>query len=150
LVEAMHLAGREVSTAAVNFHAVVAAKRGLARTDTKALDLLLREGPLTHGELGDRIGLAPASVTGLVDRLEKKGLVHRKTNPQDRRSILIGADAAIAYATMAPLFTAWVGELEELYDRYSDGELEVIADFMHRAAERQEAITAEIAKDTSL
>lgn len=148
LVEDMHLAGREISTAAVNFHAAVAARRGLAPTDTKALDLLLREGPLTHRELGRRTGLAPASVTGLIDRLERKGLVRRDSHPDDGRRILIVADAEVAFQEMAPLFGAWVAELEALYGGYSDAELTVIADFMHKAAARQAALTTELADGT--
>ena len=147
LVEAMHLAGREISTAAVNFHAAVAARRGLAPTDTKAVDLLLREGPLTHQELGRRTGLAPASVTGLIDRLERKGLVRREAHPDDGRRILVVADADAAFAAMAPLLGAWVTALEALYGEYSDAELAVIADFMHKAAARQDAFTAELAGD---
>ena len=144
LVEDLHLAGREISTAAVNFHAAVAARRGLAPGDTKAVDLLLREGPLTHGELGRRTGLAPASVTGLIDRLERKGLVRRDPHPDDGRRILIVADPEAAFREMAPLFGAWVSALEELYGGYSDPELRVIADFMHKAAARQAALTTEL------
>ena len=146
LVQDLHLAGREISTAAVNFHAAVAARRGLAPTDTKALDVLLREGPLTHRELGARTGLAPASVTGLVDRLADKGLVRRDPHPEDGRRILIVADAGAAFEAMAPLFTAWVGELEELYAEYTDAELAVLADFMHKAAARQAALTQDLAE----
>ncbi len=147
LVQDMHLAGREISTAAVNFHAAVAARRGLAPTDTKALDLLLREGPLTHRELGARTGLAPASVTGLVDRLAAKGLVRRDPHPDDGRRILVVADADAAFRAMAPLFGAWVGELEELYAEYSDADLAVIADFMRKAAARQAALTQDLADE---
>ena len=149
LVEDMHLAGREISTAAVNFHAFVAARRGLAPTDTKAVDLLLREGPLTHRELGRRTGLAPASVTGLIDRLERKGLVRRDSHPEDGRRILIVADPEAAFREMAPLFGAWVAELEALYGEYSDPDLRVIADFMHKAAARQSALTTELAEEPS-
>ena len=143
LVEDLHLAGREISTAAVNFHAAVAARHGLAPADTKALDLLLREGPLTHRELGRRTGLAPASVTGLIDRLERKGLVRRDAHPDDGRRILIVADPEAAFQAMAPLFGPWVAALEALYGEYSDAELRVIADFMRKAAARQAALTTE-------
>lgn len=144
LVEAMHLSGREVSAAAVRFHAAVAARRGLSATDEKAVDVLLREGPLSHAELGHRTGLKPASVTDLIDRLERKGLARREPHPQDGRRVMVAADAERALAEFGPLFTEWVGELESLYADYSDAELRAIADFMHRAAARQEAISERI------
>ena len=55
-------------------------------------------------------------------------------------------DPEAAFREMAPLFGAWVAELEELYGGYSDPELSVIADFMHRAAVRQSALTTELAE----
>ena len=47
----------------------------------------LRGGPQTVGRLGAEVGLAPASVTRLVDRLEKRGLVARSRDIEDRRRV---------------------------------------------------------------
>lgn len=47
----------------------------------------LRGGPLTVGRLGAEVGLSPASVTRLVDRLEKRGLVARSRDAEDRRRV---------------------------------------------------------------
>ncbi len=54
----------------------------------------LRQGPQSAGRLGERTGLAPASVTRMVDRLEKRGLVERKRSPEDRRSVEIHLEPA--------------------------------------------------------
>src|SRR5215469_10642105 len=80
---------RELSSAAVLFQAALAESRGLSFIEAKALDLLERFGPLTAGELSTRSGLAPASVTGLVDRLVRKGVVRRSPHPRDGRRVLI-------------------------------------------------------------
>src|SRR5215208_4255523 len=93
LLESLALAGRASSVATVMFHTAVAARQGLNATEEKALDLLERSGPLTAGELARQTGLAPASVTGLITRLERKGLARRAPNPDDRRSVLVEADA---------------------------------------------------------
>ena len=42
--------------------------------------------PLAMGELAGRMGCDPASATGIVDRLEAKGLVARVADPSDRRT----------------------------------------------------------------
>src|ERR671914_891532 len=126
LLRELGLAGRAMSAATVMFHATVAARQGLSMTEEKALDLLERFGPLTAGGLAKRAGLAPASVTGLINRLEAKGFARRIANPSDRRSILVEVDAERVYAAMTPLFTDWVRSLEELYAGYSDRELELI------------------------
>jgi DNA-binding MarR family transcriptional regulator len=47
----------------------------------------LRGGPQTVGRLGADVGLSPASVTRLVDRLEKRGLVARSRDAEDRRRV---------------------------------------------------------------
>src|SRR5215468_4795554 len=91
LLDALYAAGRELSVAAVMFHTALAANQGLSATEEKALDLLDRDGPLTGRQLAKRSGLAPASVTNLVDRLEAKGFARRTRNPHDGRSVLIEA-----------------------------------------------------------
>ncbi len=141
LIERMNLAGREISAAAVMFHSAVAARRGLAVTEEKALDVLMREGPLTHAELARHTGLAPSSVSNLIDRLERKGFAERGPHPQDGRRILVAARDEHVFAELAPLFEEWVGSLGRLYGEYTDEQLDTIADFMHKAAERQRAAT---------
>ena len=131
------MAGRVQSEATVMFHAIVAVKQGFTAIEEKALDLLDRSGPLTAGELARRSGLAPASVTGLIDRLERKGFVRRIPNPSDRRSVLVEVDAERVFASMAPLFADWVRSLEELYAGYTDEQLETILHFLTEVARRQ-------------
>jgi DNA-binding MarR family transcriptional regulator len=47
----------------------------------------LRNGPETVGRLGAEVGLSAASVTRLVDRLERRGLVARSRDSEDRRRV---------------------------------------------------------------
>ena len=85
-----------------------------------------------------------ASVTGLVNRRERKGFARRIANPSDRRSILVEVDPERVYAAMAPLFADWVGSLQELYAGYTDEQLEVILHFLNEAARRQREATARL------
>ncbi|HEX7048427.1 MAG TPA: MarR family transcriptional regulator [Gammaproteobacteria bacterium] len=50
---------------------------------------LLRFGPTAPGTLARRISLSPATVTGIVDRLEKRGLVTRARSVDDKRKVEI-------------------------------------------------------------
>lgn len=147
LLDQLELAGRASSVATVMFHTAVAARQGLSASEEKALDLLERSGPLTAGELARQSGLAPASVTGLINRLEDKGFARRIQNPSDRRSILVEVDVERMYARVAPLFADWVRSLQELYAGYSDEQLEVILHFLTEAARRQQEATARITGD---
>lgn len=147
LLERLALAGRASSVATVMFHTAVAARQGLNASEEKALDLLERSGPLTAGELARQTGLAPASVTGLITRLEHKGFARRIPNPDDRRSVLVEVDLERLYARVAPLFGDWVRSLQELYAGYTDEQLEVILHFLTEAARRQQEATARLTDD---
>jgi DNA-binding MarR family transcriptional regulator len=45
--------------------------------------------PYGMGELGATLRLAKSSLTGLVDRTERNGLVRRETDPQDMRAVRV-------------------------------------------------------------
>lgn len=47
-----------------------------------------RRGSLPLGKIGDRLQVHRASVTNLVDRLERAGLVARVPHDEDRRTVL--------------------------------------------------------------
>jgi MarR family 2-MHQ and catechol resistance regulon transcriptional repressor len=65
------------------------ASTGLCLTDFVALEALLHKGPLTISEIQDKVRLASGSMTAAVDRLEKLGLVVRKSSPTDRRARVV-------------------------------------------------------------
>ena len=54
----------------------------------------LRAGPHTAGRLGELAGLSAASVSRLVDRLERRGLVSRRRDDEDRRLVLVHLEPA--------------------------------------------------------
>ncbi len=66
------------------------AEAGLCLSDFAALEALLHKGPLTITEIQARVLLASGSMTAAVDRLEKKGLVVRRSTPADRRAKVVG------------------------------------------------------------
>lgn len=53
------------------------------------LKTLANAGPIGGVEIGKRVVLDSASVTGVLDRMESQGLVERRPNPNDRRAQLI-------------------------------------------------------------
>jgi MarR family transcriptional regulator, 2-MHQ and catechol-resistance regulon repressor len=62
------------------------ADTGLCLSDFMVLEALLHKGPLTITAIQAKVLLASGSMTAAVDRVEKKGLVVRKTTPTDRRA----------------------------------------------------------------
>jgi len=59
---------------------------GLGLTDFATLEALLHKGPLTIGEIQSKVPLALGSMTAVVDRLERRGLILRTPSPADRRA----------------------------------------------------------------
>ncbi len=53
------------------------------------LGLLRDRGAMSPSELGDRLIVTRATVTGLLDSLERYGFVSRTANPVDRRSLVV-------------------------------------------------------------
>ncbi|MCW6004566.1 MarR family transcriptional regulator [Micromonospora sp. CPCC 205371] len=50
---------------------------------------LLREGELPHGQVAGHCMVRPATLTGIVDTLEKSGYVERRRNTGDRRGVTL-------------------------------------------------------------
>jgi DNA-binding MarR family transcriptional regulator len=53
------------------------------------LGILRDHGPMSPSELGERLIVTRATVTGLLDSLEQRGFVRRSPNPVDRRSLVV-------------------------------------------------------------
>jgi DNA-binding MarR family transcriptional regulator len=76
--------------------AAVAARHGLTSVQAKALAVLVRS-PLPMRGLAGALVCDASNVTGLVDRLELRGLVRREVSPNDRRiKIVVATDAGSA------------------------------------------------------
>jgi DNA-binding MarR family transcriptional regulator len=61
----------------------------LTPSQISALATIERAGPVTLGELAALERVQPPSVTVVVTRLEEKGLVVRRQDPQDRRVVRV-------------------------------------------------------------
>src|SRR5260370_33937100 len=58
-------------------------------TDMKVMDLLESTGEASAGQLADLMGLTTGTFTGILNRLEKAGLVHRERDPNDGRRVIV-------------------------------------------------------------
>ena len=91
------------------------------RTDLQCAGLLISEGPATPGELAERTGLtAGGAITTVIDRLERQGYVSRDRDPNDRRRVIVTADAAAVFARFGEVYgrvgARWNAYLETLSD----------------------------------
>lgn len=102
---------------------------GLRDVELKALDVLMRDGAMSAKALGQRLGIHPATMTGILDKLEKSGWVTRERSPEDRRVVLI-EPVRERVGEIVRLFTGMNTMAVGLLDRYDDEKLEAIAGFL--------------------
>ncbi|MFD0590408.1 MarR family winged helix-turn-helix transcriptional regulator [Paenibacillus sp. GCM10027627] len=62
-------------------------KQGLNRTEFGVLELLYHKGAQPLQQIGGKVLMSSGNITYVVDKLEKKGLVVRRTSTEDRRLI---------------------------------------------------------------
>ena len=62
---------------------------GLTPAQFEVLQVLDAEGAISQREIGDRMCCANSNVTGLLDRMERDGLVRRRRSKADRRVIQV-------------------------------------------------------------
>ena len=106
---------------------------GLNRTDVRALVAIMdaaRGGQsLTAGRLGAAVDLSSASVTALLDRLERVGHIRRTRDADDRRRVVLEmSDSAMAAG--AEHFGALQRDLAAAMEGYTDDELTVVRRFL--------------------
>lgn len=103
---------------------------GLTQQQGQLLCVLMPQ-PYGMSELGATLGLAKSSLTGLVDRSERNGLVQRKPDPHDSRAVRValtrrGAKLADEF------YTETCRRIEELTAEFAPEERDALAALLGR------------------
>jgi DNA-binding MarR family transcriptional regulator len=105
---------------ATDLHSKYLAKTtGLTAPQILLLQALRDKGQITIGELAQEVSLSQATVTTILDRLEKRGLVYRQRSETDKRKVhAFLTDEALEILKNAPIplqeqFTRQFGDLQE-------------------------------------
>jgi len=117
-----------------------ATKLEVSERELALLRTLVEEGPMITKALGGRFGVPVSTMTGLVDRMEKKGLVRRVRGRRDRRAIELEATPAGALALKEHargLEAVARGILEALPERDQDALITILRRVALRIAEAQ-------------
>ncbi len=100
--------------------------------------------PIGPVELASRLGISAGSATELVDRLERRGHVHRERGTTDRRRVLVTASPDAVRQVLDdldPLFAA----LDQIAESRSPEERAIIQSYLRQAASALSAYAASIA-----
>jgi DNA-binding MarR family transcriptional regulator len=127
----------------LNHH--VGAQVELRDVDLDCLELINRHGPLNPSALARRAGLHPATLTGILDRLERGGWIARDRDPHDRRAVVV----RVRRDRGRELFRLYAGmnaSMDRICAGYSDDQLELLADFLRRTTDAGRSATDELAR----
>ena len=132
---------RRSSAQGVLYGQAVANVAGIANSDLECMDILYLEGRVTAGRLAEVTGLTTGAITGVVDRLEKAGLVRRERDETDRRKVYI-AVVPVTAMKIGQLYVPMQQAMETMFNAYSDEELRLLLRFANEGYKSIIAATA--------
>ncbi len=125
------IAGRMV---AARFHKVLDAQ-GLTHAGWQVLLALWKEDDLTQREVADRVYVTQATVTGVVDTLEREGFVTRTRDETDRRVVRVSLTKD-GRRRLERTFKTVAAEMAPVFEGMSEREEQVVRRFLTRTVER--------------
>ncbi|MEU8613927.1 MarR family transcriptional regulator [Actinoplanes sp. NPDC048791] len=137
--ESLRLARNQLSV----FSRQVGNRLELKDADLDCLDLIDRAGPLSPTALARLTGVHPATLTGILDRLERGGWIARERAENDRRAVQIRS-LRDRQGELYGMLAGMNRSIEEICAGYSDAELAVVADFLRRTTEAGETAVRDL------
>jgi DNA-binding MarR family transcriptional regulator len=134
---------RKSSALGVIFGQTVANRVGISSSDLECLDFLIIEGRVTAGRLAELTGLTTGAITGVVDRLEKAGLVRRERDADDRRKVFI-AIVPENIARIGRFYEPLQRAVQKNWEGYTDAELKLLLRFMTQGYTTMLDVTEEL------
>ena len=114
---------------------------GLTLTEFAVLEVLLSKGALPLGEIGGRVLRASASVTYVVDKLERRGLLRRRACAEDRR-VVYAELTDEGRALIEPVFAEHAAFIALLASGLDPAEQEAATDLLRRLGLHATALSA--------
>lgn len=136
---------RRSQSATDRFDQAVADAVGVNRTDMRCLDVLQRQGPMTAGRLAEATGLTTGAMTTALDRLERIGYARRVRDATDRRRVLV--EMTDKASELNAFYGSHSAEAERLYKRYTEGQLELLLEFVRNGREFNERHAARVEEE---
>lgn len=120
---------------------------GLTRGQPKMLRFLGKNDGCRQKDIADRFYLRAASVSGILDTLEKDGLIERRRNPRSRRETLVFL-TELGKKKLSQV-EKFYGELDdEVFDGFSEEEFEDLMDSLGQVLDAMKRKIEESGKGT--
>ena len=113
---------------------------GLYRGQPSVLQALWQQEGLTHTELARHLQVQPATMTRMLQRMEKAGFVERRPDPDDQRVSRVYLTAA-GRAVQGDVRQVWHRLEEEAFAGFSLEERDLMRQFFERIRENLSRVT---------
>lgn len=113
----------------------VGGRLSLRAIDLESLGAVFRDGPMSPSMIARRTGVHPATMTGILDRLQRADWITRERDASatDRRGVVI---RVVTHRTpeLSVLLAGMGQRTDRICDDYTEDELRLVADFLDRVA----------------
>jgi DNA-binding MarR family transcriptional regulator len=133
-----------IELAALNHR--VGSRAEIKDTDFDCLDIITRHGPLSPTALAHRTGVPLATMTGILDRLERGGWVLRDRVAGDRRSVQMRGVPG-RQRDILQLYGGMNSSLDEILGSYSGQQIDLVIDFLQRCTQAGKSAADQLAQD---
>lgn len=122
---------QEVIAAAVLTNERIARSVGLNVVDFQTYGVLLRHGePMTPGQVSQVTELPSSTTTRVLDRLERKGMVERRPDPDDRRKVWVHP-LPFEDESVGAAYGEIVRQMDEVHAGFTVAELQTVLRYLH-------------------
>jgi DNA-binding MarR family transcriptional regulator len=122
---------RELSIQLSLLNHQVGARLELRDVDLDCLELINRHGAMSPSTLSRRAGLHPATMTGILDRLERGGWIARERDTTDRRAVIVRSRRD-RNAELYRLYGGMNSAMDRICAGYTEKQLDLLADFLRQ------------------
>lgn len=141
LAELNQISFRDFQGALKRFHA-----GSLSIVHLNLLMLLRFNGPLTMSRLAELLDVSVASATGIVDRMEKKGVIERRRNDDDRRVVEVHVSEQ-GQQVFTAMQAERLGQMTRLLSYVSDKDLRSLLTGLRAVREARDKWMTNIAEE---
>jgi len=146
VVRSMRAFGNELEL----YVAAAGREQEMHRTDLAGLSVVMDQevlgDPVTPGRLSAALQLSAPATSAMLDRLERLGHVRRTPHATDRRSVVVQMTER-AWAVGGAMFGRLGQAYAPLFEEYDEAQLELVAEFLRRAAQATSAAREAMGRD---
>ncbi|WP_338448140.1 MarR family transcriptional regulator [Niallia oryzisoli] len=113
-------------------------KNNLSITEFSVLEVLYHKGRQTINEIGNKVLISSGSMTYVIDKLEKKGLLKRVACPNDRRAIHVTLTDA-GNETLEKVMPEHEELVESIFASLTNNEKELIVELLQKVKKKVES-----------